>query len=198
MAINEFHCAVHNKSGLARDDSLNVLYYDVTAPDTHTGVADDIAAAYAVLAPWLNGAFAGMTIKVYDPGPGSPKLTKAYGLTIAAGRCPTEVALALSYKSDDSGNPKRRRGRIFLPWNSGAADRPPAGGITALLDFGILLRDVGTFSNTQWKLKSRIGSGTAIAPSPTYHSIHRISCDNEWDTQRRRGMRATTRDTRTL
>jgi len=196
MAINEFAVCLHNASGLPRDDSVNVLYFDVTAPDTHEGVADDIAAAYVTLSPHINSAFQTMTIKVYDPGQGPPKLSKNYFFQPLGDAGPTEVALCLSYKSDDPGNPKRRRGRIYLPFKNNVSVRPQAGQVTALLDFGDLLDDVGTFANTGWKLKSRIGNGTPLNPAPTYHDINSISVDNEWDTQRRRGMRATARTTR--
>jgi len=199
MAINEFQVHLHNKSGLPEDDSVNVLYYDVTIPDTHTGVADDIAAAYNVLKPHLNAAYADMTIKVYDEGLGSPKLTKDYALNVLGDQGPTEVALALSYKTNDAGNPKRRRGRIYLPYKIGlASPRPTASQITALLDFGVLLDQAGTAGNTNWKLKSRIGTGTQLVPVPSYHNMDSISVDNEWDTQRRRGMKALTREVRVL
>jgi len=198
MAINEFQVCLHNTSGLPRDDSVNVLYYDVTIPDTHSGVAADIAGAYVALAPRINSAFNGITIKVYDPGQGPPKDTYQYAFAPVGSQGPTEVALCLSYKSNDSGPAARRRGRIYLPFKNDTATRPGTFTVTDLLDFGDLLKAVGTANNTTWKVKSRIGSGTPAAPSPTYHTIHQISVDNEWDTQRRRGMRATSRTVRTV
>jgi len=198
MAINEFQVSIHNKSGLPRDDSVNVLYYDITFPDTHEGIADDIAAAYQALVPRFNNGFQNMTIRVYEPGPGAPKLTKNYTLAILGDAGPTEVALCLSYKSNDSGPPGRRRGRIYLPLKNNVSVRPDAGTIADVMNFGVFLSVVGTAANTQWKLKSRIGSGTPGAPSPTYHDIDQISVDNEWDTQRRRGMRATSRSTQAI
>ncbi len=191
MAINIFQIALHNTSGLPRDDSVNSLYYEINAPETHEGAADDIAAAYQAHANQLNAAFFGMTIKAFNPGPGAAKFIKKYPLSAAGGLAPTEVALCLSYRSNDDGPAGQRRGRIFLPFAPANAVRPAQGLlIDPLLSFGEKLANVGTLGNTTWRLWSR--------KTNTFHDIDEISVDNEWDTQRRRGMRATVRTKRTV
>ncbi len=186
MAEYALQVALHNFSGLPRDDAVNTLYYQVDAPDTLGGTMDDIAAAYVAKAGFINEVYQGMTIKAYaHPAGGAPLDTRSYSAAFAAGEGPTEVALALSYSADDgvAGAP-RRRGRIFLPFfNSGR--RPSATMINALLSFGQDLASIGFAGNTTWKLYSRANAGLL--------TIESISVDNEWDTQRRRGMKATSR-----
>lgn len=188
MAHNRFAVALHNLSALPRDDSINVLYYDINGPDTHGGDMDEIAAAYVSIRTLLNSSYSGLTIKAYDDGPGFPKEIRNYACVCTGGLCPTEVALCLSYSADDAaaGTP-RRRGRIYLPWFAGS-NRPPVGHQTALLNFGELLAQVGLAGNTTWKLYSRADAA--------YKKIESISVDDEWDTQRRRGMRSTLRTRR--
>lgn len=188
--MNEFQVILHNTSGLPRDDAVNVLHYDITIPDTDQGIADDIHTAYANLAPRINSVYQGMTIKAYDPGTGPPKRITNYGFNPQGSSGPTEVALCLSYKSDDSGNPRRRKGRIYLPVKNNAAARPDANIISDLLDFGEALANVGSASNSQWRMRSKLDG--------SFHNIDHISVDNEWDTQRRRGMRADTRTARAV
>jgi hypothetical protein len=98
---------------------------------------------------------------------------------------PTEVALCLSYSADDNaGGTPRRRGRIYLPY-AGAFARPSAALRNSLLDFGELLAQVGTAGNTTWHMYS--------VRDAAHKKIESISVDDTWDTQRRRGLRATLR-----
>lgn len=190
MAINIFQVALHNTSGLPRDDAVNTLYYEINAPDTHEGAADDIAAAYQSHTLEINQVYQGMTIKAFNPGPGPPKFIKKYPLAGGGGMAPTEVALCLSYRSNDGGPLGQRRGRIFLPSGNVGSTRPTTVQLTRLLDFGDKLALIGNLGNTTWRLFSRKGN--------SFHDIDEISVDNEWDTQRRRGMRALVRTKRTV
>jgi len=194
MANKLFQVAVHNNSGLPRDDSVNVLFYDINFPDVVTGTMDDVASAYVALAPRIQSTFNGITIKSYaHPAGGAPENVKNYAFQGGANACPTEVALCLSYSAvDNAAGPPRWRGRIYLPISGGSA-RPFDSQRDALLAFGQALAAAGNFGNTTWMMLSRIGTGTPAAPVPVYRKIESISVDDEWDTQRSRGMRALTR-----
>lgn len=164
------------------------------------------------------------TIKVYDgENPGSP-LAVAVQLAMAASgaggfNLPSEVALCMSFRGDyglaleeaaddadaDSAPERprsRRRGRIFEgPFGTdaiavGTPGRPHANLIAALVDYGDRLADIGTQGfafglDLRWVVKSGAYVGAAV----TTHDVSSVWVDNEWDTQRRRGIRATARTT---
>ena len=185
MANTDFQVIMHNVNNLAEDDYVNVLHFEVNAPDTVEGTADEIAAAYEF--QWEN-AFCdyldGMTIKAYV-GAGAPIFDKDYPtFNPAAAPGPAEVALCLSYYADDvANNNGKRRGRIYLGPFAASGERPSAPVIAGVLDFGEALAQIGTAGNTTWKLDSSLG----------YLKIERIGCDNAWDTQRRRGTSPSSR-----
>ena len=198
MPIRKLQVQIHHVSLLPRDDAVNVLYYDINIPDTVIGTMDDVAAAYnlPVMRQRLNGAYAGMTIKAYNlpsgnpPTSGPPIEVKNYALPPVSIDGPCELALALSYSADDdaAGTPKRR-GRIYLPWHSNDVRMRPTGAMVAtVLDFGEALAQAGNAGNSTWHMFSPTDNVT--------RKIESISCDNEWDTQRRRGLRATFRTRR--
>jgi len=196
MAINIFQVQAVHRSGIPRDNSINVLYYEVNLPDTVVGTMDEIAAAYFDLAPWFQTSYSLLRIKSYDAGGGPPTNTKTYAFQGTGGLCPNEVALCLSYSATDgvTGAP-RFRGRIYLPL-TGTDERPTSPHQLQLLDFGERLASVGFAGNTTWMMRSALGTGTPAAPAPVYRKIESISVDNAWDTQRRRGMAPTVRNRR--
>jgi len=198
MALRKLHVQIHHVSLLPRDDAVNVLYYDINIPDTVTGTMDDVAAAYnlATMRQRLNGSYNGMTIKAYNMPAGNPPVSgppievKSYGLAPTSIDGPCELALALSYSADDdqAGKP-RRRGRIYLPWHSNDVRmRPTQAMVDVVLSFGEALGSAGNAGNSTWHMFSPTDNVT--------RKIESISCDNEWDVQRRRGLRATFRTRR--
>jgi hypothetical protein len=99
------------------------------------------------------------------------------------------VALCLSYYSEN--NVPKRRGRLFVPiavLRSTPGLRPDSAQRTKALDLGGLLANAGG-ANIDWGVWSR----TDGAFHPTTNSW----VDDEWDTMRSRGLRATTRSTAT-
>ena len=198
MAIKKLQVQIHHVSLLPRDDAVNILYYDINIPDTVEGTMDDVAAAYnlAGMRQRLNGSYAGMTIKAYDMPQGNPPLSgpptdvKNYALPPVSIDGPCELALALSYSADDdAAGTKRRRGRIYIPWHSNDVRmRPTQAMVNVILDFGEALGSAGNAGNSTWVMFSPTDNATK--------KIESISCDNEWDTQRRRGLRATFRTRR--
>jgi len=193
MAHHMLQVGLNNLSLLPRDVAMNVLWYDINGPDTTIGTMDDVAAAYVAQAIRFSSNYNGITIKAFDPAGGPATETKTYAFVGGANPVPSEVALCLSYSATDNvaGAP-RFRGRIYLPLGS-AASRPTVTQMNAVLALGQGLAAAGNAGNTTWKMRSRIGTGTALNPVPVFRKIESISVDDEWDTQRSRGMRATQR-----
>jgi hypothetical protein len=187
MALKRYDVIIHSTSGLARDDSINSLYFEVNAPDTVGGNADELAAAWTSNTGLFTPAANGITIKVYDwPAGGSPIFSKNYAFVGNGSAGPSEVACCLSYSAvDAAAGPPRGRGRIYIgPFNSGA-ERPSSFQRTAVLAMGQAIAAVGTASNTTWKLWSRTQQAAA--------KVESISVDDAWDIQRRRGLKPTLR-----
>jgi hypothetical protein len=101
---------------------------------------------------------------------------------------PREVALCLSYFSER--NLPRQRGRVFTgPW-AYAGERPSAAQINALQALKQGLADIGG-TNIQWCVYSRRTLGGL---GEQFKKVSGAWVDNEWDTIRSRGYRATTRN----
>jgi hypothetical protein len=129
--------------------------------------------------------------KVYDvqkPKPNYPLATVIENANaFAATSAPREVALCLSFYAGQ--NVKRRRGRLYLPttWigaGSNLAVRPTQTQINKVMALGVILQDLGGLAE-DWSVYSKV-DGTARA-------VTNYWCDNEWDIQRRRGLRGTSR-----
>lgn len=138
---------------------------------------------------------------------------------------PNEVAICLSFKAADvsGGNRRRRRGRVYLgPWLASvgnsqtgdqgvdSADRTTIAGAAGSNLLPVLTPQ--SLSVIEWCVFSRsdalglaIGAaGPAEEPDYTdaeltlgYHPVVECWVDNAFDTQRRRGVRPTTRTTAT-
>jgi hypothetical protein len=154
-------------------------------------------------------------VKVYDAqAPGSPLwVGKAAGMRAAVGtiQLPHEVACCLSFRgayfdaleeAPDDADPdalperprSRRRGRIFLgPLGSNAqtagstTGRPTANLQTAALNLATRLGDVGDIApGVEWVVYSR--------ENEAVYAVTDAWCDNAFDTQRRRGVAPTARE----
>lgn len=130
-----------------------------------------------------------------DPMPRYPVLTETWSLTGAPSGAPAppEVALCLSFQGDKtSGVPQaRRRGRIYFPYVDASTihtDGRPTTGLTSTLNAAgdALLTASLAAASWAWMVFSVV--------SPGYTSVTNGWVDNEWDTQRRRGRKATARD----
>lgn len=137
------------------------------------------------------------TIKSYDdtdPEPRAPVLETIFNLTTAPAGAPLppEVSLCLSFQgSRQSGVPQaRRRGRVYLPFITAASNdttgRPSAAAITVAQGMGQALLTASDAAAT-WSWL------TFSAVAPGYAQVTDGWVDNEWDTQRRRGRRYTSR-----
>lgn len=131
-----------------------------------------------------------------DPEPRAPVLEGPAAISpTALGGLPPEVALVMSFQAPKtSGVPQaRRRNRIYLPFmtsNAGGSDgRPQASTLTTVVGAATTLLAASGPTSADWQW---------MVYSPTDDAIDLVDngwVDNEWDTQRRRGRKATTRST---
>ena len=147
------------------------------------------------------GALRGMAqnnhiAKIYEigaPAPNYPLFELNFNLTPnpAAIEMPMEVALCISYYASQATTvPRaRRRGRIYISgWNEVAntAGRPASGNVQALLDgYEDYVLACDALTNLTAGVWSRVNG--------TVYEVDTVWVDNEWDTQRRRGRRPTSR-----
>ncbi len=197
MALHRFQVTSKKIGGLAIDDAVNVLYYEMGTFDANSvaSVCDDILSKYeAALSPIVaNGEW---TCKGYSMADAKPRPVKgqasrsfggAGGQNGPAG--PREVCVCLSYYAGR--NLPRDRGRIYLgPFlaSTTGEERPNAALLGRFITLGNGLASVGesaVVADSDWVVFSPT-RGTAKV-------ITNIWVDNEWDTQRRRGLKATSR-----
>jgi hypothetical protein len=108
---------------------------------------------------------------------------------------PQEIALCLSYYA--TSNIKRSRGRLYLPasWllkhlSTVTVDNRPDGATrNAALTFAASVLTANEASGWQWHLHSKADSA--------FKRVTNVYVDDEWDTQRRRGQKPTTRSSAT-
>lgn len=197
MSVHRYQVSAAADTLLPRDRLVNNVYLNhtvpgVIAPTDIEAVCNDLADVFA--ANWYGGGDSReITVRAYEIGtpPNFPvaSVTKGTGLAPASA-VPREVALCLSFYSGR--NLPRRRGRIYLPMaghSSAVGLRPAAGVRTAALDLGTAIANVGGV-DVDWSVYSqRDGAPFAIS---------HMWVDDEWDTVRSRGLKATTRDARDL
>lgn len=189
MANYDIQVVLQGFSGLSKDVFVNTLHYEINAPDTVAGTANDIWTAYEAFRPQFGGlATAGHRIKVYEAGPAPRQpvldVPKAFSTAVPAGG-PSELACCLSYATVDdvASSTPRRRGRIYVGPLAGSfcsADRPSASLRTAVRGLGVGLADAGNAGNSTWLMYS--------VADATYEKIESIWTDDAWDVQRRRGL----------
>jgi hypothetical protein len=163
-------------SNLARDRVVTTFHLDTDVPpvDLFDGgpndLARDAAEAFVEAMPHVAG-FTGWECRAYRHGG-------------AKGDPPEARALCLSYYADQ--NIPRRRGRMYLgPWPaSQMAERP---GDVPTGELGLLATRLSGLGgiNVQW---------VQYSPSTgEFHNVTNFWIDDEWDTIRSRGLRATKR-----
>jgi len=184
-------------------DNMYVMPHieDMNGASAPSALATQIASN---MTSYLGGPYRGQ-IKVYleDFNPGAthnPLSTADFGTvgTILGSGTPREIALCLSYYATQ--NTKRYRGRLYIPhaWlrapaggpGTAADARPTATHIAKALSFApTVLAPVSTLG-MRWSVASTVDK---VARKVTNYWV-----DDEWDVQRRRGYRGTTRQTGTM
>lgn len=170
---------------LPRDRMVNVLHFDrpVALPADPDGICEAIAEHYRD--NWSTAARE-IRCKLYEVGaaPNEPfgEFVVNEGVApVSLG--PREVALCLSFYADQ--NTPRRRGRIYLPAVMGGdigAARPASAIRTKASNFALGLAGIGGV-DIDWGVRGLDGFFRATI----------AYVDDEWDTQRRRGLRPTDR-----
>lgn len=210
MAVKQVHAQViiPSSGALPQDTCVNNFSFTIddavaTLVAGATTLGADLATFYGDMQPYMNGIakLSLMTIKWYDrsdPLPRSPFFTSA-ALGVADGvgaPLPSEVSLCMSFHAAIASgiHPARRRGRIFLPFLDSSentnihSDGAPTTTLTAALrDAG---QDLMTVVNARPWSKWCVRSDIDDVSSPVVGGY----VDNAWDTQRRRGTRATARN----
>jgi len=201
-----------HEGGLERDVTQNTFWFITDVAETNAAdlvVAPDIVAAlfafYNATTPSISNFLASYLVRadvttelsMVDPTTGLQQGDTAvfdmatFDAPGSTNNLPAEVALCLSYASSNPVVPvRRRRGRIYLGGfitGASAPDayaRPDSDVVTAMLLSAVnLATDQDGFT---WAIYSR-AAGAAL-------SVDNGWVDNEWDTQRRRGQQATSRE----
>lgn len=151
-------------------------------------LANNVLDAFGTAFPLL--ASVHKEAKVYDVEGTPPVYPQAHVIRPGSPHplsTPGEIAICLSFSNDQP--TKYTRGRIYLPvWlmNAGMAGRPSNAVLTSAVGLGQQLYNVGG-ANVDWIVWSKTTKKAA--------GITQWWCDDEWDTQRSRGLRPTTRVT---
>lgn len=206
------YVSIPHRSGLARDAAVNTFAFQ-NVSGAPFGLADLLESFYTEPTTTTSnsvGQFIGgqmdrstpIHAKVYEitTGPlGLPSAEFDVGALPAplGDPLPAEVALCASYSGlvDSTANRDNRRGRIYIgPLSDAAVDgslgttdvaRPNSTVMTTLVEASQRLALDSTTEGAPWSVYSRtLNQLTAI---------ERGWVDNEWDTQRRRGYKATAR-----
>jgi hypothetical protein len=194
MGIHHAQVSLRSPSNLPRDHSVNVYTFSGTGSDFDGLAQAMVNAYYQKLAVALSvlGGVNRITCKIYNAqatGPNPPLATKFQDLAPVVNSGPREVAICLSTSGAPalSGRPggllPTERGRTFIgPINSQycASERPGVTVRNAILELGKAIKLISV-PGFLW------GAGSSL------NEVSRVWVDDEWDTQRRRGFRPTSR-----
>lgn len=197
MSFYKAQIIVPMDTTLPRDVTVVTPHFNCSGgTPTAQALADNLAAKVKT---WI-GTVVPVTVKIYDATglpPHYPLATTSQDSAspVLVSTVPREVALCLSYYSVQ--NVRRQRGRLYLPatWciksggSSGVVQRPTAAIYGAALNFGTNVLKAQTAIGAQWGFWSERDN--------QFRAVTNYWVDDEWDTQRRRGLRSTLRVTGT-
>jgi hypothetical protein len=191
-------------TGIPQDVSTNTLhFFTVASPPTQTEL-DDIAARIALyygewgqyLSTMIDRPNCSITMyDLADSMPRQPIYQEPLTIPTAAGtqNLPTEVSVVHSFRGllTSGQPPARRRGRLYLgpltilaqPGTGGGFSRPVQVMIDDILTGGQQLGNDAGATGVRWAVYSPTDATTFAVVSN--------HVNNEWDTQRRRGVLAT-------
>jgi hypothetical protein len=175
---------------LPRDRVINVLHFnDRGISSDEEQLCEDVATLFDT--SWYSFTHPKITVTSYDQQGTQPIYPNAQFIKNPAAVAqpstrPREIALCLSFYSGQ--NIPRKRGRVYLSMaghGGGALGlRPDPTERTAAMALATGLAGIGGV-DVDWEVWSVAGN----AGYPVTHAW----CDDEWDVQRRRGLKATTR-----
>lgn len=193
-------------SGLPRDVAINTFHFlaDALVPTPIPDLSDAVTDFYqaiissntltAFLSENLSGAFTQKWYVMSAPPPRVPALIVPGVLTgLGSTAMVEEAACCLSYQGEPTSGEiaARRRGRIFFgPLSNEAVastvdPRPKSTLVTRLCEGAQALVTASAAADAPWVVYSRVNDDTTV--------ISEGWVDNAFDTQRRRGPRATLR-----
>jgi hypothetical protein len=189
--------STYKSTEMAIDKITNTLYFNDTGLGTDAqGLAEDIAEVFATYRS-LPAGWNRVNCRLYDMAEPMPREIQGEADHIptvnGSEAGPREVALCLSYFAER--NLPRNRGRIYVgPWTNGQMTERPAAStgtdpLTVLSNLRTLLANIGGI-DVEWCVYS------PTTPGPISDQFKKVTGgwqDNEWDTQRSRGLRATNR-----
>lgn len=206
---SEYHAMAirASKSGIPEDVYVNNFCF--LADDAKVTAADDISAALIdfydganpnfVLNSYLHRTVTDlMTFKIYKLSDLKPREPVVRTFTTTVTRqsgpdLPEECAVCLSF-SAAAPHTARRRGRIYFgPLVIQATNQDPTSGLTMVkpalqADLAAAAVRLANHVDAGWLIHSNIGAGT-------FSAVETGWVDNAFDTQRRRGQKATSRFT---
>lgn len=188
-------------SGILNDFPTNTWWFDDDDGTTLPAIESALTTFYNAVRPYYPTTMEqnGHTFTWYrqsDPQPRAPIRETTWNLSSApnGASLPAEVAMCLSFQAPKlSGVPQaRRRGRIYIGPLGGSiidgAGRPTTGLVDGIRNAGATLAAASIASTTwKWAVFSRV-NGTAAEVTSGW-------VDNAFDTQRRRGIAASSRNT---
>jgi hypothetical protein len=189
--------STYKNTELAQDYITNTLYFNDTGIGTDAaGLAQDIAEVFATYRSLPTG-WNRVNCRLYDMAEPAPReIQGEHTATVTVNGSPAgprEVALCLSYYAER--NLPRNRGRIYIgPWTNGQMTERPAAAtgtdpLTILSNLRTLLANIGGV-DVEWSVYSPTTPGGI---TEQFKKITGGWQDDEWDTQRSRGLRATAR-----
>lgn len=194
MAKIRLQVITRRAADLAIDHVVNTVYVDdfnlQSGSTDYQRLADDARDVFKARSglPYAYGCEA----KAYDMADAEPRPVKATAVwqqgaaDFNGSSGPREVALCLSFYA--ARNLPRYRGRLYLgPWISGVClERPNSAVISSARAVGTGIAALGGVS-VDWQLYSP----TRLA----FSKVTNVWVDDEWDTVRSRGLKATSRST---
>lgn len=180
FATNTWHCEAADVTAL--------ILFNSAVQNFYAGI-DDLFSDLA-LGP------SGLTWKSYnkaDPEPRAPVATGTATLTLGGGQSlPPELAMCVSFQAlGASGVPQaRRRGRIYIPFFQASANTTSGRPSTAVVS------QLASAADTLITTSKAASTWLWVVYSPTTGASTEVDngwVDNDWDIQRRRGRKYTTR-----
>lgn len=204
------------QSGLARDAIVNTFHFKKTGAgglnDTDFAALNTMVTQFYTAPPasvdsvahWIgrsvNRGTDACSVKVYDLGTTPPRVPVVFPMSFpsfagsADDSLPREVALCLSFKAVTKPGP-RGRGRVYIgPLRkvccvdgTGFAPMPTNAIQETLTACALRLLDASAAAGLPWQVNSKMDTAQHM------HTVTSWWIDNEFDTQRRRGLRPTNR-----
>lgn len=187
MAIYRLQCSFGADTTFPRDRMVITPHFSTSLPGADTQqLCDDLAAG---LNTWVTAGQREIVVRAYDAQGTKPVLPvgeKILNSGVTPGSAvPRELALCLSFRGNQ--NVPRKRGRLYIPATflaSGVGLRPAGTHQTKVASLVPIFTGLGGV-DVDWCVFSRTGNQA--------YSVQHWWVDDEWDIQRKRGLRPTSR-----